>query len=59
MYFQRERERDRETERQRERYLPASGIANSATTHLMADLFISSCFSNSCLTEFALTLDCT
>ena len=35
--------------------LPASGIVNNAATALMADLFSSSCFSYSCLTELAFT----
>ena len=36
-------------------YLPAPGTIINAATALMADLFNSSCFSYSCLTEFALT----
>ena len=35
--------------------VPASVIANNAATALIADLLSSSCFSNSCLTECALT----
>ena len=36
-------------------HLPAPGTIINAATALMADLFNSSCFSYSCLTEFALT----
>ena len=38
--------------------LPLSGIDNRAATALRADLLSSSCFSNSCLTEFAFTFVC-
>lgn len=34
---------------------PASGICNRAATARIAERFSSSCFSNSCLTEFAFT----
>ena len=37
-------------------YVPLSGIQDNADTALRADLFSSSCFSYSCLTELALTL---
>lgn len=36
-------------------HVPASGMVSNADTALRADLFNSSCFSNSCLTELALT----
>ena len=37
---------------------PLSGMVSRAATALMADLFSSSCFSYSCLTELAFALDC-
>lgn len=37
-------------------FLSASGMVSRAATALMAERFSSSCFSYSCLTEFALTL---
>lgn len=40
------------------KHSPLSGIDSRAATALSADLLSSSCFSNSCLTEFAFTLVC-
>ena len=37
---------------------PLSGMVRRAATALMADLFSSSCFSYSCLTELAFAFDC-